>query len=57
LEIKPKSFISKFIFAVNDFFWTSKCEPTVVKQDHSEMLQMYAHQINAKRNMSRHIPI
>jgi hypothetical protein len=48
--------MAKFNLTVNGFFWTSKVEPTVVKQDYSEMLQAYVHEINTDRDMSQHIP-
>jgi len=45
--------MAKFNLTVEDFFWTSESEPTVVKQDRSEMLQTYVHQINTERDMSK----
>jgi len=45
--------MAKFNLTVEGFFWTSEGEPTVVKQDYSDMLQTFLHQINMERDKSK----
>jgi hypothetical protein len=47
--------MAKFNLTVEGFFWASEGKTTMVKQDLSEMLQTYVHQVNSERDGSKHI--